>query len=520
LKEPYHLKFPGILLLLVAVVLLLYGVKTFWWEGAIDDAYITFRYSQNLVDGLGPVYNPGERLEGYSNPSWMLAMAASIALGVAPVLTAKVLGVLAAIGLLIVLYRGLLLAQVSAVVAGLATLGLATAATLHVASVSGLETVPYSLLLFCGCVSLVGSAPCRRNVLIASCCLAGAALTRPEGVVFWGLGLLAVVFWGSQPSDKTFGARKARILVFAYPGVLIAVHWIWRVVYYGDFFPNTYYAKTGGGAAMVRVGLRELGEYVSNPAHLIWVVLALIGVLVSVRRRALRRQVALMGAVVLVQLVYTLGVGGDYIFIHRFYVPLLAPLFFLFALNFSPATRPDRSTMVWLRQAVTLAAIVALPLSVWYSASRYQPVYERLTSYLAGNIKLGRFLAEYRDTDVWIATAAAGAIPYYSGLRTIDIFGLNDAHIARLPFPDIQRAGLMKWDAEYIVSRQPEIIVINRGYVPPGDPRAEAIVHSPAPLVSHLMDRQLFQQVLDDGGYTAKGLNLGDGSQFWIFERE
>ncbi|NIV75186.1 MAG: hypothetical protein GWN37_10200, partial [Gammaproteobacteria bacterium] len=35
-----------------------------------DDVYITFRYCDNVLDGHGPVYNPGERSEGYTHFLW------------------------------------------------------------------------------------------------------------------------------------------------------------------------------------------------------------------------------------------------------------------------------------------------------------------------------------------------------------------------------------------------------------------------------------------------------------------
>src|SRR5205814_2662804 len=37
----------------------------------IDDAFINFRYAENLASGLGPVFNPGERIEGYTTPAWV-----------------------------------------------------------------------------------------------------------------------------------------------------------------------------------------------------------------------------------------------------------------------------------------------------------------------------------------------------------------------------------------------------------------------------------------------------------------
>jgi len=41
------------------------------WQQICDDAFIPFRYANNLAAGLGPVWNRGERVEGYSSPLWL-----------------------------------------------------------------------------------------------------------------------------------------------------------------------------------------------------------------------------------------------------------------------------------------------------------------------------------------------------------------------------------------------------------------------------------------------------------------
>src|SRR5437870_9145345 len=61
----------------------------------IDDAFISFRYAENLVRGYGLVYNPGERVEGYTNFLWVLLIAGFHALGADSLSAAKVLGALA-----------------------------------------------------------------------------------------------------------------------------------------------------------------------------------------------------------------------------------------------------------------------------------------------------------------------------------------------------------------------------------------------------------------------------------------
>src|SRR3954469_2267258 len=54
------------------------GVRLFYLD---DVQMVAMRYGRNLADGHGLVWNPGERVEGYSNPAWVLTMAAVHAAG-------------------------------------------------------------------------------------------------------------------------------------------------------------------------------------------------------------------------------------------------------------------------------------------------------------------------------------------------------------------------------------------------------------------------------------------------------
>jgi hypothetical protein len=308
-------------------------------------------------------------------------------------------------------------------------------------------------------------------------------------------------------------------LSYALPGIAIALHWAWRFFYYGDLLPNLYYAKTGGGRAAFTIGLSEVGQFLTNPSHFIWVLLAALGGWVGAYRSAGRRRAAIMAGAILMQILCVLVVGGDIAPGHRFYVPVLAPLAYLFGLLFLPGMRAYGPAGYMLGRLGTIGAPAAVVLGLWYAYSTYLPTYERLKAYQAGNIKLGRYLAENRTQDTVIATSSAGAIPFYSRLRTIDSLGLNDRHIARRPFPDIEAGGLRKWDADYVVSLGPDLIVIHRGYIVPGDPRAGHVASEPRLLISDVIDIDLFNRVDRSGDYSAKALDFGDGSVFWIFEK-
>jgi hypothetical protein len=129
--------------------------------------------------------------------------------------------------------------------------------------------------------------------------------------------------------------------------------------------------------------------------------------------------------------------------------------------------------------------------------------------YLEGNVKLGRHLAATRTKDTVIAVASAGAIPFYSRLPTIDMYGLNDAHIARVPFPKAP-GRMMKWDNAYVLSRNPDLIVINRGYRRAGETQRLSL--SP-------MDRDLVNRILEGSRYAWKSIQFDDGSSFYVYER-
>ena len=61
--------------LLVLLVLVALGARALPGERIIDDAYITFRYARNIVEGRGFVYNPGEHVLGTTTPLYTLVLA-------------------------------------------------------------------------------------------------------------------------------------------------------------------------------------------------------------------------------------------------------------------------------------------------------------------------------------------------------------------------------------------------------------------------------------------------------------
>ncbi|MHC5071192.1 MAG: hypothetical protein ACYTGO_11980, partial [Planctomycetota bacterium] len=150
------------------------AVRNVW---VCDDAFISFRYAKNLVDGHGLVFNAGERVEGYTNFLWTMLVAAGMTAGVDPVVFGHVVGILFHLATIVLLLRS------TAVAVPVAAVALA----LHHHSAEfascGLETAMFTFLVTVGLMRLIAATAAKDHVL-ASLALVLATMTRPDGVLF------------------------------------------------------------------------------------------------------------------------------------------------------------------------------------------------------------------------------------------------------------------------------------------------------------------------------------------------
>ncbi|MCB9666318.1 MAG: hypothetical protein H6732_19565 [Alphaproteobacteria bacterium] len=214
-----------------------------WHFFLCDDAYISFRYVRNLVDGQGLVFNRGEYVEGYTNFLWVLELAAIWALlGISPVDSSWVLSELMTVGTgLVVLAMALRSPGVRerGVLAVLAVLLWATNRSVAVWATSGLETRQFTFLLTLGTWLLFLDD--RRGRAAGSACFGLAALTRPEALLF-GPALMAA--WGLERLVRRRPLWREVVPVALPFAALVGGHLLWRFAYYGEWLPNTYYAKS------------------------------------------------------------------------------------------------------------------------------------------------------------------------------------------------------------------------------------------------------------------------------------
>ena len=293
-----------------------------------DDAFISFRYVRNLLAGHGLVFNPGEYVEGYSNFLWVLELAAVWGvLGVPPEQAAPWLSAActaATVGALLWWVARLPHLQHRGMTAWMALGLLCSSATFAVwTSGGGLETRQFTLFIVLAVVCLSLYRDSRRGLLAAALSLAAAALTRPEGP------LIAACCFGWFAVQRMADTGRLnpdwrRLLYLAVPFVvLVGAHFLWRYAYYGEWLPNTYYAKHvrpwyESGFRYLQAAALETGLYLLIPLSFA----ALRERLREYRDGTYALALLLIG----VHVAYVLRVGGDH-FEYRpldFYWPLLA----------------------------------------------------------------------------------------------------------------------------------------------------------------------------------------------------
>ena len=443
-----RLWFAGILGFQTGLTLLLFRAH----GGAlIDDAYISFRYATRLAAGQGLTWNPGVAVEGFSNPVWTLALALVARLGAPPHATAFPLGLLLALvatAAVMAAARRLGLGPARSTLAGglvAGDVGLATWAG------SGLETGLTTALVALWLREAGALRDPRRGLaqgLRLGILGAVLALSRPEGVVWTGLGC-AWLIWG------VWAPRRLLVGWFLGAIPLLAAYQGFRLVYYGSLLPNTFFAKVEPGEAGLRNAVATLGGWAA--AHVVLLAVAALGAVLRRGRPAESSGIPprfpwLLWGWLLAQAGFVLVAGGDWMGDSRYMAPTVPVL--ALAVVVSVRGLSIRPRLGWL------AAILVTAQFIWGWRAG-----DRIPTYTTAGREVGVWLARVADPGDRLAVTAAGAIPYFSGLWTYDVLGLNDPEVrGRRPQQSPGWApGHNRYDLDRLLELAPEWIVWDFG---------------------------------------------------------
>jgi len=450
-----------------------------------DDAMISMRYAKNFAGGHGLVWNPGgERVEGFTNPLWTLYMAA---LHLIPIATTKISALVQASAALFLLANLFAVKKLAGFVSDSSGFVILTAALLTAFylplnnwGMQGMEVCVLALLITLAALHAARAVRAGRFSTLPFILLGLSVFIRTDmAVPFLGMLLYLAV---SVRSHRT----RYLILGLALLAASVAVQTGFRIWYYSEALPNSYYVKLVGYPMYLRW---TRGLYVtfvflwrSN-----WALFALpLAVILITKDRVL----GLLGWVLGVQLLYSVYVGGDawesWGGANR-YVCIAMPVFFiLLAASLARAggfmrraalkVTPDIGERLLNKHGGKVSVIMVLLILLNFNAI-YGP--SALTEWLllkpplhvddnARMVERAIALRKFTTHMASIAVVWDGAIPYFADRYAVSILGKNDHRVGRLPMRRVPGpAGLvafypghLKWDYSYSIGElKPDVIV-------------------------------------------------------------
>ncbi|MDP4199428.1 MAG: hypothetical protein Q8922_09870 [Bacteroidota bacterium] len=374
-----------------------------------DDAFISFRYAEHLASGNGLVWNiGGPPTEGYTNFLFVVMLALVRFVSSDLLAPSQMIGLLATIGSGILLLK--LATHLRDAIAGIVAASLFWLMPLTwINALSGMET---SLFVFFVLLSLFLFAKERLLFAFGACFL--ATLTRPEGAMLGGILSLTLIGKMRDGTSNAFWSYAKAAMGFAVPFMVYAV---WKYFYFGTLLPNSFYVKVGEPAKFLP-GLQYARLFVVSILPL---VVAGFGIRVWRARPALLAT-ALWAISLPIFYLFVTPLEGLY---DRFLWPDFAAFCITGALGISYLS--ERLQIRALPWGIILLQFVVMLRSprTTQSLAAHEEIWDASMDRIVTELRL----LPHVDS-LMLAYGDAGYVVYKSGIRHLDLVGLNDTRIA------------------------------------------------------------------------------------------
>ena len=414
-----------------------------------DDGMISMRYGWNLSHGLGLVWNPGDYVEGYTNPLMTLFMAAVTFFSDKrlSVLVVQVSGIAVLLGVAYLSSRiALQLCKDKpvknlALVKAFSFIAPLVYYPLIFWTLMGMETGLLTLLLL-GSLLFVFSNDEKeissRKIYLLPALLSLAFLTRPDSLVPVSLIL---VYYGYTTWQRPGLARPAKLVMLAKVGGILVftvlVQEVFRWAYYGDIFPNTYILKATGMSIFDRLanGIGFTGPFLfeNSPA----LVLGIASLFFDNSK-----QKNLLFAIFTTSVLYQIYVGGDAWEYWRMLVPGMVALLLLVTNLLSGLNKIRVKTL----PVVICAVLLVINARFIFELTLLKPAYQVNDNKY--NVERALLLKQVVKENGSLGMFYMGTVAYYTGLQTYDFLGKADKKIARQA-ADV--SGAVAWAGMYSV---------------------------------------------------------------------
>jgi arabinofuranosyltransferase len=245
------------------------------------------------------------------------------------------------------------------------------------------------------------------------------ALTRPDGLVLAVLMGAAILY---ALRERSAWMLTIALVVFL---VLGGAYFLWRYHYFGYLLPNPFYKKGGGHLypESMKFSITNVLKMILPVTPVIWFALASK----SVRKRAVFLLIPLVGFACVWIL---LTVENNWNMRFQFVLLPITLMTIPYLMNgLREPVSVGRPARPWSRAMSVATVAAALMGSLLYWRVTFPPGVPDGSS--MHDIAVS--LAQFKDKGYTMAITEAGTLPYFSGWRAIDTWGLNDSHIMHDP---------------------------------------------------------------------------------------
>lgn len=398
-----------------------------------DDMMVSMRYAKHLAAGEGLVFNAGEeRVEGYSNPLWVMVMGLFHFLPLAPSkmsLLVQLSGLLLLCCNIVVIRRifQILLPEESWLGNMVAFL-VAFCYPLNMWGFSGFEVSALALLLSLSIYGSMTESGGYRFSTLPALLMGFSTLIRLDMVVPC-LCMLIFSYLMNKGDKKVF--QSAAILAG-----FLALQFGVRYLYYGEILPNTYYLKMTGYPLLLRIS-RGLWAYLRILFPLNWIFF-LLSLLIFFRKG--NPILRLLSLLIFSTVAYSIWVGGDawewWGIPNRFLTPVIP---FVIGISIYSIYMGIIRRFVFLKSPLFLTILAGLMVFLFnISFSKITPLGWITLNHPFNEKKETQLKLEVADhfksistPEAKIAVIWAGTIPYFCERSFIDLLGKNDPVIAK-----------------------------------------------------------------------------------------
>lgn len=411
----------------IAIIIFLSLFLTFlFFQFTIDDAYITFRHSLNLINEGTLSWNlTGVREEAFTNPLFVILGSIGIKLQLKPELPIKI------ISLFIFFFWVRRLIQISKkekyinkyIISSIFLIFIPT----YIHAYAGLETLLFSYLFFEFLNSDGIGYP--KDLSIALLMM----LCRPEGGLFILLGIIARILRTFKNDLKDISIKSSKFWNHFFTFILIFTSIImsYKFIYFGDFLPNTFYSKSQDGVSLYV----NLSNLISS---LPWLILFLV----TFPPKFLRTQeiIKYIGIIIIYVIYLKSNLAMNYS--DRFWFQLFWPAILYGIckkkniLDFEEIKLDFSSFLKFFFKKIFSASFLGISYLFLKCMGIFDPLsiigtIDKTGRYIRGWATLGESLNLVLPKESKIYVGEAGFIPYYAKRKTYDLHGLGTKEIAR-----------------------------------------------------------------------------------------